>query len=119
MQDEIAIALVRALQIEVGADAIVSRPALRNKEAYTQYLRGLHVSGRFDQQGFGGKRLANYQRALISIPSEFADAAAMLAQAYAVLGIWGFTPPAIAFERGREGDDARAYARPEQCDRAR
>jgi TolB-like protein len=102
MQDEIAIALVRALQIEVGAGDIVSRPALRNAEAYTQYLLGLHASGRFDQQGFE-EAFSDYQRALSLDPS-FADAAAMLAQAYAVLGIWGFMPPAIAFERGREGD---------------
>jgi adenylate cyclase len=102
MQDEIATSLVRALQIEVSADVIVSRPALRNTEAYTQYLQGLHASGRFDRQGFE-EAFSDYQRALSLDPS-FADAAAMLAQTYAVLGIWGFMPPAIAFERGREGD---------------
>ena len=102
MQDEIATSLVRALQIEVSADIIVSRPALRNTEAYTQYLQGLHASGRFDRQGFE-EAFSDYQRALSLDPS-FADAAAMLAQTYAVLGIWGFMPPAIAFERGREGD---------------
>ena len=53
MQDEIAaIAVVRALQIEVSAGGFVSRPALRNTEAYTLYLQGLHAFDRTDQQGF-------------------------------------------------------------------
>ena len=40
LQDEIAANLVRALQIEVTATDFVSRPSLRNKEAYTLYLQG-------------------------------------------------------------------------------
>jgi TolB-like protein/Flp pilus assembly protein TadD len=100
MQDEIALALVRELQIEVGADEILSRPALRNTEAYTLYLQGRHASNRFDQQGFEEAR-RDFQRVLDLDPS-FADAAVMLGQSYSVLGIWGFMPPSVAFEKSRQ-----------------
>lgn len=100
MQDEIAATLVRALQIEVSADAgSATRPALRSTEAYALYLRGRHASDRFDQQGF--EQAADfYQRALVLDPS-FAAAAAALAGAYVNLGIYGFMPPTLAYEQAR------------------
>ena len=65
MQDEIAIALVRALQIEVSPEGLISRPALQNTEAYTLYLEGSHAFDRVDQQGF--EQAASYfQQALDS-----------------------------------------------------
>src|SRR5271169_3941336 len=63
MQDEIATNLVRALQIEVGAAYVSSRPALRNPDAYTQYLQGLHAFDRIDQQGFE-QAASHFQQAL-------------------------------------------------------
>jgi tetratricopeptide (TPR) repeat protein len=100
MQDAIATTLVRALQIEVSADGLVARPALRNTEAYTQYLQGLHAFDRNDQQGFE-QAASNFQRALDLDPS-FAAAAAGLGSAYFVLGQFGFMPPAIAFGQARD-----------------
>src|SRR5271163_80463 len=53
VQDEIAIALVRALQIEVSPlQGLEARPALRNTEAHALYLHGLHDVDRNDQQGY-------------------------------------------------------------------
>jgi TolB-like protein/thioredoxin-like negative regulator of GroEL len=100
MQDEIAASLVRALQIEVVGDGIISRPALRNTEAYTLYLQGLHARDRGDQQGFEEAR-SDFQRALSLDPS-FAAAATRLAEMYFVLGLYGFMPPSIAFEKARQ-----------------
>jgi TolB-like protein len=101
MQDEIAIALVRALQIEVSAAGeIVSRPELRNKEAYTLYLQGLHAMDRVDQQGFE-QAAGDFQLALDLDPS-FAGAANMLAGSHFILGQFGFMPPAAAFEKARQ-----------------
>jgi TolB-like protein/Flp pilus assembly protein TadD len=100
MQDEIAATLVRALQIEVSAaDGIASRPAVRNTEAYTLYLRGRHASDRFDQQGF--EQAANYFQRALELDPSFAAAAAELARTYSALGEWGFMPPAIASEQAR------------------
>jgi TolB-like protein/Tfp pilus assembly protein PilF len=103
MQDEIAIALVRALQIEVSevsGERIGSRPTLRNTEAYTLYLRGLHAFDRIDQLG-EEQAVSYFQRALDLDPS-FAAAAEGLSAAYFVLGQWGFMPSAVAFEKCRE-----------------
>ena len=102
MQDEIAIALVRAFQIEVGA-GIFSRPALRNTEAYTVYLQGLHAFARTNQQSIE-KALRYFQRALDLDPL-FADAAAKIGFAYGTLGQFGFMPPAVAYEKSRQSAD--------------
>jgi TolB-like protein/Tfp pilus assembly protein PilF len=99
MQDEIALALVRALQIEVSAGDIVSRPALRNKEAYTLYLQGLHADDRFDPQGFE-QAVSYFQRAIALDPTS-AEAAFWLGNAYFGLGLYGFMPPTVAFEKSR------------------
>jgi TolB-like protein len=99
MQDEIAASLVRALQIEVVGDGIISRPALRSPEAYTLYLQGLHAIDRTDKSG-AEQAVADFQKSLDLDPS-FAAAAEGLAGAYFVLGQWGFMPAADAFERCR------------------
>ena len=99
MQDDIALALVRALQIEVSARDIASRPALRNTDAYTLYLQGLHAIDRTDQPG-AEQAVTDFQRSLDLDPS-FAAAAEGLAGAYFVLGQWGFMAPGTAFEKCR------------------
>ncbi len=98
MQDEIAIALVQALQLEVEAN-IVSRPRLRNTEAYTLYLQGLHASSRFDQGGIE-QAVGDFER-VIELDPSFAPAQVELGNAYFLLGAYGFMPPTIAFERDR------------------
>jgi TolB-like protein len=104
MQDEIAANLVRALQTEVSAaDVFVSRPALRNTEAYTLVLRGLHALDRYDQQGFE-QALSDFQRVLELDPT-FADAAAGISAAYEQLGEFGFVPAPVAFEQSRQAAD--------------
>jgi TolB-like protein/Tfp pilus assembly protein PilF len=99
MQDEIAASLVRVLQIEVNDEVIASRPALRNTQAYTLYLRGLHAKDQFDQQGFE-QAVSYFQQALDLDPS-FAAAAGGLANAYFLRGQFGFMPPEVAFGRAR------------------
>jgi TolB-like protein/DNA-binding winged helix-turn-helix (wHTH) protein len=98
MQDEIAIALVQALQLEVEAN-IVFRPTLRNTEAYTLYLQGLHASSRFDQEGME-QAVSDFER-VIELDPSFAPAHLMLGNAYFLLGAYGFMPPVVAFERDR------------------
>jgi TolB-like protein/DNA-binding winged helix-turn-helix (wHTH) protein/Flp pilus assembly protein TadD len=100
MQDEIAIALVRALKIEVSPlQGLEARPALRNTEAYALYLHGLHDTDRNDQQGFEQAR-SDFQRALELDPT-FAGAAGVLASTYAWGASVGFIPPAVGFAQAR------------------
>jgi TolB-like protein len=105
MQDEIAANLVRALQIEVSAAGglTVSRPALRNTEAYTLYLQGLHSFELFDRQGLE-QALGDFQRALELDPS-FAAAAGMQGAVYGILGTYGFVAPSVAFEKARDAEE--------------
>jgi TolB-like protein/Tfp pilus assembly protein PilF len=98
MQDEIAIALVRALQIEVSAD-IISRPVLHNTEAYTLYLQGRHAVDRFDPQGFE-QAVSDFQRAS-ELDSSSSEAEVELGSAYFNLGMYGVMPSAVAFEKAR------------------
>ena len=99
IQDEIAIKVVRATGDDLYIHEITSRAALRNTDAYTSYLQGTHAGARFDQQGFE-QALSDFQRALDLDPS-FAEASAGLASTYLSLGLFGFMPPGIAFEKSR------------------
>jgi TolB-like protein/Flp pilus assembly protein TadD len=103
MQDEIAIALVRALQIEVSGEGIGSRPALRNTEAYTLYLQGEHASDSFDQQGL--EQAAGYFQRALELDPSFAAAENELARAYMSLGVYGFMPTGLACEKARLADE--------------
>jgi TolB-like protein/tetratricopeptide (TPR) repeat protein len=101
MQDEIAVRLVRTLQIEVSAaDGIVSRGAVRNTEAYSLYLQGRHAADRFDQAGF--EQAADYYRRALELDPSFAPAAARLAVIYSWLGEWGFLARDSASEQARK-----------------
>ncbi len=81
----------------------VSRPALRNTEAYTLYLQGRHAIDRFDQQGME-QAISDFERVLELDPS-FAPAELWLGNAYFILGLYGFMPPAIAFEKARRASE--------------
>jgi TolB-like protein/DNA-binding winged helix-turn-helix (wHTH) protein len=100
VQDEIAIALVRALQIEVSPlQGLEARPALRNTEAHALYLHGLHDVDRNDQQGYEQARV-DFQRALDLDPT-FAQAAGMLAGTYAWEASAGYILPGVGFGQAR------------------
>jgi TolB-like protein/DNA-binding winged helix-turn-helix (wHTH) protein/Flp pilus assembly protein TadD len=102
VQDEIAVALVRALQIQVGADGFAGRPALRDSQAYSLYLQGRYALDRDDERGFE-RAVSFFQRALELDPS-FAEAAVGLVAAYTQLGETepGAMPSALAFAHARE-----------------
>jgi TolB-like protein len=118
MQDEIAVKVARALQVEVGTrDYFVSRPALRNPEAYTLYLKASHASDRYEQEGWE-QAMSAAQRALELDPT-FAEAAGGVAGFYEYGGLVGYLPSAVAFEKVRhfaelavklDPNDAEAYA---------
>jgi tetratricopeptide (TPR) repeat protein len=69
---------------------------LRNTEAYTVYLKGLHTFNQFDQQGFD-QAILDFQRALDLDPL-FAEARVWLAITYLNVGAFGFMPAAAADE---------------------
>ena len=98
LQDAIAAAVVRELQLTVTTESL-NRSALKNADAYDLVLRGRHSADRFDKEGLeGAARL--FQQALERDPTS-ADAVAGLAYAYFNLGAYGFVAPGVAYERSR------------------
>jgi TolB-like protein/DNA-binding winged helix-turn-helix (wHTH) protein len=98
MQDEIAIKVASALQTEVFIRAhFISRPALRNAEAYTLFLQGVHADMLQGQQGWE-QGLSDFQRALDLDPT-FTEAAVRLAGLYQYGGQLGYVPKDVAFRK--------------------
>jgi TolB-like protein/Flp pilus assembly protein TadD len=113
MQDEIATALVRALQIEVSGHGLLSRPTLHSTESYTLVLQGRHAYDRFEQQSFE-QAVSDFQRATELDPSS-ADAEFWLGYAYFGAGMFGFMPPTIAFEKSRLATERALKLDPNQA----
>jgi adenylate cyclase len=105
VQDEIAMSLVRALQLEVTPFSHSQGQALvRNGEAYDAYLRGLHALNRYDQGGFE-EAVANFRQALELDPS-FAPAGGALALALRDLVDYGFVPQQTGWDQARVAAEA-------------
>jgi adenylate cyclase len=99
LQDAIAAAVVRELQLTVAPGYMNSRSTVKNGEVYDLILRGRHAFDRFDQQGFD-EAVTLFRQALDHDPTS-GDAAAELANTYESQGEWGFLAPAVAFEQAR------------------
>jgi TolB-like protein/DNA-binding winged helix-turn-helix (wHTH) protein len=98
MQDEIAIKVASALQTEVFIrEHFVSRSALRNAEAYTLFLQGVHADMFQGQQGWE-QGVSDFQRALDLDPA-FTEAAVRLAGLFQYGGQLGYVPRDVAFEK--------------------
>jgi TolB-like protein len=118
MQDEIATKVAHALSTEMFVrEFFVSRPALRNAEAYTLFLRASHSFEQNNQQGWE-QTVSTLQRALDLDPT-FTEAELFLVSEYEDGGRFGFIPPAGALEKARRGvehvlkqapNSARAHA---------
>jgi serine/threonine-protein kinase len=105
MQDEIALGLVRALQLEVASSVFAgARSSPRTAEANDSYLRGLHVRDRFDRRGFE-ESIADFRRALELDPA-FVPAAEALALSLRDMSEWGFVAPGTGFTQARAASEA-------------
>ena len=100
LQDAIALAVVRELQLTVAPDYLQNRSAVKNAEAYDLLLRGRHAGDRLDREGLD-EAATLFQRALDLDPTSV-DAAASLAWTFEAQGEWGMRPPAEAFEQARQ-----------------
>jgi TolB-like protein/Flp pilus assembly protein TadD len=99
LQDAIAAAVVRELQLTVASGYLNSRSTVKNADAYDLVLRGRHAVDRLDKEGFD-EAATLFQQALDHDPTS-ADAAAALAWTYYAQGEWQFVAPAAAFEQAR------------------
>jgi adenylate cyclase len=99
LQDAIAAAVARELQLTVASEYLQSRTTLKDATVYELLLRGRHAFDRFDSDGFA-EAATLFQRA-IDRDSTSADAAAELALTYEAQGEWGFLAQTAAFEQAR------------------
>jgi TolB-like protein/Tfp pilus assembly protein PilF len=99
LQDAIAAAVVRELQLTVDPEHLQSRPTLKSARAYDLVLRGRHAADRGDQSGYD-EAIRLFQQSLALDPAS-ADAEANLAQTYASQAIDGFLPPLAGAEQAR------------------
>jgi len=99
LQDAIAAAVVRELQITVASNDLNARSTLKNPDAYELMLRGRHAFDRFNEEGFD-EAATLFQQAFDRDPT-FAEATAELAWVFEYQGEFGFVAPAVAFNQAR------------------
>jgi TolB-like protein len=102
VQEEIAVNLVSALQIEVAPEVITNlRAPPASTEAYDAFRRGLHALYRADQAGANlPQAVGHFKRALELDPS-FVQPAEALAATFDLLTEWQVLPPSLGFEEAR------------------
>jgi len=103
MQQDIAAALARALQIEIGGVEWQRPATLPNAEAYTEYLRGLHAMERYNKEGFE-VAISHFERALDLDPN-LDRAREAMAGAHFLQYAFKFVPPADGAEKARSEVD--------------
>jgi adenylate cyclase len=99
LQDAIAAAVARELQLTVAPGYLNSRSSIKSGEAYDLYLRGRHAYDRADIEGLD-EAVTLFQQALDRDPTSV-DAAAALARTYVGQVEVGSLTPAIGFEQAR------------------
>ena len=99
LQESIAGAVARELQLTVAPDYLSARYVPKDVEIYNLYLRGRHALDRHDSEGLD-EAVTLFQKALDRDPA-FADAAVWLAEAKSTQAQVGFAPSAAAFEQAR------------------
>ena len=97
LQDSMAAAVARELQLTVTTGDLRSRAIVTNPDAYDLMLRGRHALDRLDKDGLD--QAVNLFRQSLELDPTSADAMAALAWAYDVQGEWGFVAPTVAFEQ--------------------
>ncbi len=113
LQDQIAIALVRALQITVGAAELSAHRASTSVQAYDLYLRGRHAMDRFDRAGFD--EAENYFQQVLNADPGFDDASAALSLVYLMRASVGFVPADQGFEEARLAAESALKRDPAQA----
>jgi TolB-like protein/Flp pilus assembly protein TadD len=114
LQDAIAAAVARELQLTVDPDYVDSRSTPRNRQVYDLYLRGRHSFDRHEKEALD-EAATLFQESLKRDPT-FADAAVWLAWTKTTQAEFGFLPPADAFEGARREAMSALQLDPKRAD---
>jgi TolB-like protein/Flp pilus assembly protein TadD len=104
LQDAIAAAVVRELQLTVESGVLNSRTVLKSAEAYDLMLRGRHSADRWDKDGLNEAQ--SLLRQALQLDPTSAEAIAEQAYTFVEQGEAGYLLPAQAFERARDAAEA-------------
>jgi TolB-like protein/tetratricopeptide (TPR) repeat protein len=100
VQEEIAVNLVSALQVEVAPEVITNlRAPPASTEAYDAFRRGLHAAYRSDQAGL--QQAVGYFRRALELDPSFVQPAEALAATFDLLTELQILPPSQGFEEAR------------------
>jgi len=101
VQDEIALAIVTALKVNLGTEPGVPlvEPHTDNLEAYALYLKARYLWRRKSAGAF--KKGIEYFEQAIALDPCYALAYAGLADSYITLGYWNYLPPNDVFPRAK------------------
>ncbi|PYJ47452.1 MAG: hypothetical protein DME85_05520 [Verrucomicrobia bacterium] len=101
IRSDISRRVVEALKVQLGVgetQRLVKKPT-QNLKAYDAYLLGRFELNKFTEKGFTNS-LAHFKQA-IALDPKFALAYAGLAEAYNMLGYWGYLAPKEAFPEAK------------------
>jgi serine/threonine protein kinase len=98
IQDEISAAIVNTVKgkLITGGDLPPSKPPTRNLEAYHLYLKGRYYWYQRDLR----QAISFFERAIATDP-DYTLAQCGLADTYSALGLFGFVPSQVAYERAK------------------
>jgi TolB-like protein/Flp pilus assembly protein TadD len=99
LQDELAAGVARAMQVTVGSDALLSRKASTNPQAYDLYLRGLHALDHRDRESV--EAAANYFQQAFDLDPSSVAAATQLGRTLVYQAEFLFSPAVDAYEHAR------------------
>jgi serine/threonine protein kinase/TolB-like protein len=99
VEEEVALGIVRALQLEVASTVFGGPQTAQGADAYDQYLRGLHARDRWDRRGFE-EALAHFRHALQLEPS-FSQAAEAIASTLYYMTYQNYLLPESGFNQAR------------------
>ncbi len=101
IRSDISRHVVEALKVQLGIEETerLAKKPTENTQAYENYLLGRFELNKFTDEGFG-KSVQHFQQA-IALDPKFAFAYASLAEAYNMIGYWGYLPPKEAFPEAK------------------
>ncbi len=98
VQDEIAGAIAEKFKVEAAAEQPVARRGTTNLDAYELFLKGRALQYRRGQSVW--RALECFERAL-ELDPKYADPAAMMADGYRLLGLYGFGSTAVMMPKAQ------------------
>jgi serine/threonine-protein kinase len=104
MQQDIAAAIGRALQVEVDSVPWQTATTLTSTEAYTSYLHGLHAMDRYDKTGF--EEAVTYFEQALAVDPSLTRARERLGQAHYLQFGFGFVTPTVGADHLRRDVDS-------------